>query len=84
MNAPSESELKRVSYRMGLFQRRGLTPDQAEAQAFELMSRDAEKDDRRMCLECRHFQRSRSCARGLPALPQTLQRCVRFTWQTPA
>lgn len=73
-----------MSFRMGLFQRRGLDLDQAEALADRLMARDAERDDRRVCLECRHLQRSLTCARQQAPLLQTLQRCHRFEWQVPA
>lgn len=78
------AELKRLAYRQGLFVRRGLWPEPAHELALRLLERDAEKDDRRVCLECRHFQRSRTCARQQSPLPMQLQRCPKFDWQTPA
>lgn len=78
------AELKRMDYRFGLFQRRGLDVQQAAELAHDLAERDASRDDRRMCIECQHFQRSRTCAKRELFLFTTLQRCPRFAWQTPA
>lgn len=49
-------ETTRHTYRVGLFTRRGLSPDAATLLADRLVSRDAERDDRRMCIECSHLQ----------------------------
>lgn len=78
------AELKRLDYRAGLFERRGLPFEQAAELAHDLAARDADRDDRRMCIECKHFQRSRTCAKRELFLFATLQRCPRFAWQTPA
>jgi len=78
------AEITRFEYRTGLFQRRGFPFVQAAELAHELWERDADKDDRRMCIECKHFQQSRTCARRGLFLRQTLQRCPLFAWQTPA
>lgn len=78
------AELKRFDYRAGLFQRRGFDFSEAAHLAHELYERDADKDDRRMCIECQHFQRSRTCARRGLFLISTPQRCPLFAWQTPA
>ena len=78
------AEMSRLDYRFAMLQRRGMPPMQAAELAHDLFERDTCRDDRRMCLECKNWQRSRTCSLGLPALPLTLQRCPRFKWQTPA
>ena len=44
--------------RVGLFRRRGQTEQRAEALAESLVRRDADRDDRRLCLECAGLQRA--------------------------
>ena len=78
------AELTRMDYRYGLFQRRGMQPVAAAELAHDLAERDAVKDDRRACIECRHFQLSRTCAKRGLFLITTLQRCPLFAWQVPA
>lgn len=51
-------------------------PD-GEALAGKLARRDADHDDRRLCVECSHCRRS-GCAKGDAWLPTMLQRCDRF------
>lgn len=50
----------RFDFRVGLFKRRGESPERAEQLAARLAQRDAERDDRRICLECARMQPSRS------------------------
>ena len=78
------AELKRMDYRFGLFKRRGLPTEQAADLAHDLAARDADKDDRRVCIECKHYQHSRTCAKRGLFLISTPQRCPLFAWQTPA
>lgn len=49
----------------------------AELLAEKLARRDADRDDRRLCVECSHCRRS-GCAKGDAWLPTMLQRCDRF------
>lgn len=90
-----EREIARFKFRAALFQRRGLSPADAETWADRLFERDFERDDRRVCLECEHIQRSGQCfaaAQGwmLPGTPKRyepvttqLQRCEAFSFQKP-
>lgn len=50
----------RFDFRVGLFQRRGESLERAEQLALRLAQRDAERDDRRICLECSRMQHSRT------------------------
>lgn len=74
----------RHTYRVGLFKRRGCDDESAQKLADALAQRDLERDDRRMCIECRNWQHSKTCAVKELFLPRILQRCPRFAWQTPA
>jgi hypothetical protein len=60
---PEQAErlLKRRSFRIELFVRRSLPRDKAEQLADRLAARDADHDDRRMCIECKHLQSSGGC-----------------------
>jgi len=78
------AHLARMDYRFGLFQRRGLAPLAAAELAHDLSERDAARDDRRACIECKSHQQSRTCAKRGLFLLTTLQRCPLFAWQTPA
>lgn len=49
----------------------------AEALAEKLARRDADHDDRRLCVECSHCRRS-GCAARDAWLPSILQRCDNF------
>ena len=96
LDKPSQGnrELARATFRVALFKRRGLAELTATDLAARLADRDADRDDRRMCLECSHLQTSGGCfaaAQGwLPAtskkhhpVQNLLQRCERFTWVKP-
>jgi hypothetical protein len=93
--AADDRELKRMAYRIALFQRRGIDEGYAYQLADRLLERDRERDDLRYCLECRHLQRNGGCfqaAQGLmrgftrdfKPIPDLFQRCSGFAWQTPA
>lgn len=92
--ACDDRELKRMAYRIGLFQRRGIDERYAYELADRLLERDRERDDRRYCLECAGLQRSGACfpaSQGLLRDASTrhhpvrdlLQRCEGFSWQKP-
>jgi hypothetical protein len=82
-----DPETARFQSRVVLFQRRGIAEQDAEDRAERLTLRDCERDDRRLCLECRHYRHSR-CGNhkraGLASaevgrtLAATLQRCPGF------
>lgn len=78
-----EREIGRFKFRSALFQRRGLSEPDAETLADRLAERDYERDDRRVCIECAHWQRSRTCFKKLPTSFVQLVRCVGFKWQAP-
>lgn len=90
----SDAEYRRFSFRASLFRRRGLTADQADSLADRLALRDQERDDRRVCLECKHLQQSGGCfaaaqgwiagaSKRLQPVVDILARCQCFEFQTP-
>lgn len=77
--------------RVVLFTERGLSLHEAETEADRLFTRDAQRDDRRLCLECAHLSgtvTTRRCSQwralglssaAIPAdLSLILQRCSEF------
>lgn len=56
-----DREIARFLFRVALFTRRGLSEPEAETLADRLSERDYERDDRRMCIECKHLQRGGTC-----------------------
>jgi hypothetical protein len=92
--ALTPKEQTRYDYRVGLFGRRGWTADRARLFAGQLRTRDAERDDRRACIECAHLQRQGTCfqaqqcrftnaRRDMTPVQDQLQRCEFFTFQKP-
>jgi len=91
----TDRQIGRFLYRTALFARRGMTPERAEAWADWLSWRDHDRDDRHLCIECKHIQRSGGCfaaSQGrVPGahrerhafIPDVLQRCNAFEFQTP-
>lgn len=80
----TEREIARCVFRTALFRRRGMTEREAEAWASRLADRDHDRDDRRICAECKHLRPMGACAvRGI-YVRDTLQRCPLFTFETPA
>ena len=88
---------RRHTFRVGLFQRRGLDEPDAQALAERLALRDQQRDDRRVCLECSQMQRSGHCIAVMQGrmrtacrpdqftvMPRVLQRCPNFQFQKPA
>ena len=83
MPAWGDAQIRRFNFRHALFIRRGIEPLHAEKLADQLATRDYERDERRLCLECKHMQRSRTCFKHLPMSIEQLARCHGFEWQTP-
>jgi hypothetical protein len=91
----SDKLQRRMEKRIGLFLRRGTVRENAAEIAETLQRRDAERDDRRMCIECAHLQRDGGCfaarqgwlpphsSRSLTPVQDMLQRCGEFVWQKP-
>ena len=90
----SEVEINRFLARQGMFNRRGLSPDESEQLAEKCLLRDRDMDDRRMCIECKNLQQSGGCfaaaqgrmagvPRYLTPVKTILMRCYRFEWQVP-
>lgn len=83
-SAANTAEIKRLVLRIGMFQRRGLSESRAEWLADRCMLRDRDMDDRRACIECKHWQFGGTCAAKQVALPKTMfHRCHKFGWQVP-
>lgn len=90
----TEPELRRMAFRLHLFARRGLDEATAGKLAERLLVRDAEQDDRRLCVECLHCQHRTDfdadpplgwlvCAKHGHFERQQLQRCPQFNWERP-
>jgi hypothetical protein len=86
-DAMTGAEIDRFTARLARFTDQGLTLPEAEAVADQLVIRDREGDDRRLCLECAHLSGQRCgawqrAAVGGPVLPTSLlalpQRCAAF------
>lgn len=89
-----DKEISRFKARAAMFVRRGWSPEAAAEFADRLALRDADRDDRRACIECSNLQRDGGCfpARQgrfpgvdklLAPVQNILQRCPGFAWQTP-
>ena len=76
----SEPELDKFSKRVKIFINEGLSEEEAEELAEQMLKRDFEGDDRRVCFECTKYQPANvtcSVYRKRP-LRFTLQRCEFF------
>jgi hypothetical protein len=91
-DAMNGAEIVRMVARIELFQRRGKRPAEAERLADSLVARDRDNDERRMCIECAHLQRSGACMAAqqgrlfnapahLVPMQTLLQRCEGFAWR---
>lgn len=78
-----DAEFRRFAFRAGLFQRRGLPASEAECLADRLALRDQERDDRRVCLECKHIRPQLRCIHAHAVLNDVLQRCPSFSFEAP-
>lgn len=83
MIAQTERRITRMRFRLTLFARRGLAAPAAEKWVDRLAQRDADLDDRRLCIECTHWRHHHLCAIGMPGVPFLLARCAGFEWVTP-
>ena len=94
MSAQAAKEATRAEFRVRLFMRRGWDASRARSFADRLRTRDAERDDRRACIECTELQRKGTCfpisqgrmshsRRDATPVQDLLQRCEFFKFQTP-
>ncbi|MDO9357887.1 MAG: hypothetical protein Q7T70_02700 [Polaromonas sp.] len=94
MDAVKDPAIVRLGKRIALFKRRGCATERAGELAELLLLRDADRDDRRMCIECAHLQTTGGCfaarqgwihgtAPYLTPVKDMLQRCECFEWQKP-
>lgn len=81
--ALTDREIKRMAFRVDLFQMHGWPAERAEAWADRLADRDIDRDDRRLCVECKHLLSQWRCRQKGAVLAETLQRCPTFDWKTP-
>jgi hypothetical protein len=81
--ALTDKQLSRMAFRIELFQQHGWDEVRAERWADHLCERDTDRDDRRLCVECRNLLSQWRCAEGGPVLADVLQRCNQFVWETP-
>ena len=83
MPAWNDTQISRFMFRSALLSRRGLSSQDAEQLGDRLATRDYQRDDRRVCLECSHWQRGNTCFKKQPLLLMQLQRCDFFDFQKP-
>lgn len=94
MTELTQRQQVRADFRASLFQRRGVDAKRADELVQRLTQRDADRDDRIMCLECVHLQRSGHCfaaaqgwiagaAKRMEPVKEILMRCERFEWVKP-
>lgn len=74
----TDRETARFTFRDALFKRRGCSPAEAETLADQLATRDRDRDDRRLCLECSHLQRDGGCFQARQGLldPEVPERAM--------
>ncbi len=73
----NENETQTFMVRQARFHTLGLPSGLAEELADQLVARDREGDDRRLCVECRHCCAGPRCVKQLAVL-DVLQRCDHF------
>ena len=76
-------QLNRMAFRVWLFQEHGWDENRAGRWADKLHDRDMEKDDRRLCVECKHLTSSWGCMKGGDVVADLLQRCPTFEFEVP-
>lgn len=81
--AVTDKQINRMSFRIELFQQHGWDEQRAERWADHLHQRDIERDDRRLCVECKNLLSQWRCAQRGTVLADQLQRCPTFAWNTP-
>jgi hypothetical protein len=94
--ALTEREISRMTFRIALFRSRSWDEGRAEAWADRLQDRDAAQDKRHICMECSHLRtwmtsdretnepvRDWKCQANGALLTDVLQRCPKFSWETP-
>lgn len=76
----TEVELSTLSRRMKVFRQEGLNEEEAEELAVQMLERDFEGDDRRICFECTKYHPAKVTCTVFRKRPLrfTLQRCESF------
>lgn len=82
-DALNDKQIARMAFRVELFQRHGWDEKRAERWADRLHQRDLDRDDRRLCVECKNLLSQWRCAQRGLVLVDVLQRCPTFSWMTP-
>ena len=82
-------ETARMIFRIGIFKRRGLSENEANTLADQLLERDYDRDGRRSCYECSQYQKFGTCFAKQQGwikhdpIRDRLHVCEGFEWQTP-
>lgn len=76
-------EAVRHQFRVRLFQQHGWPAERATQWADTLVGRDQSRDDRHLCVECKHLLSQWRCAQRGAVVADVLQRCPSFEWKTP-
>lgn len=79
----NDKQLARMAFRVHLFQQHGWDEQRAERWADHLHQRDLDRDDRRLCAECKNLLSQWRCAKRGQVVMDQLQRCKTFEWMTP-
>ena len=79
----TDHQSARMAFRVELFQRQGMDAERAQGWADRLVMRDEERDDRRLCVECKNLFSDWRCSKRGAVITDQLQRCPSFTWNTP-
>jgi hypothetical protein len=82
-SAMTDKQINRMAFRIGLLQRHGWSEHRAERWADRLHQRDTDKDDRRLCAECKNLLSGWRCEKRGAVAVDVLQRCPTFQWMTP-
>jgi hypothetical protein len=79
----TEAQQFRKTFRIELFQQHGWSEGLAQHWAAHLVERDADKDDRKLCVECENLLSQWRCAARGAVVAEVLQRCPSFVWARP-
>lgn len=82
--AQNNRERQRHAFRVWLFEHRRDWPlERAIRWADRLVDRDRERDDRRLCVECKNLTAKWNCVQKEAVVAEQLQRCPKFEWEKP-
>ena len=80
----NDRQQARYAFRMQLLTKHEFAAADAKRWAERLAARDADLDDRRLCIECSNLSaHGWKCKRNGAVLKDVLQRCHSFVWNTP-